>query len=356
MRTLTVNYAKRDGRQRGRLVNVGFFLHDTPRLLLRCRLLGHKPVVDGTTGSRPDHPGYRWVCCDRCGIRGEPQGHLDPAVHAIGDRYLGNWTGRVPTGRLEWRVNDAARGFTDPGPLPSRSTGKLGGQLVVGRTFGGEVGFEVKVGNCGSEHTLAATLYAGHLFTLYLHTERHGTGLQRWLNPVGYDSRLISLRVSLSGVRWRLWSKRDGLSVGRDREPWWCNGEIRLRPLDRLLGVKRYEYADVGEPVGRFVRMPERDYLVSLKLQRCILGRRRGRKRYSWSVDWSALGDGIPTKAPERGRVFGSGVNVSDRAVRAGTWPAEAVAAIAAQMTTDRTGYGWEPIGRVVVDTATVAA
>jgi hypothetical protein len=104
------------------------------------------------------------------------------------------------------------------------------------------------------------------------------------------------------------------------------------------------------------VRMPEADYLVALKLQRVTHGRRRGREpKRSWSVDWTTLGGGIPTKGPHRGRICGSGVDVSDRSVRAGTWPAEAVAAVAARITRDRTGHGWEPLGAVAVDLAAVA-
>lgn len=367
MHAHTVNYRERDGARRGQqLVNVGFFLHGTPRLTLWCRLFGHRPVVDGTeptglTGSTYRGPGYRWVCCDRCGVRGEPQGNLDPGVYAIGDRYAGDW-GEPPPARpraaADYLKSLKDVGYHPPGQIPRSSTGALGGQLVLGPGGFGGLGWEVKVGNCGSEHTLAASVHFGPLGALYLHTERHGTWWQRRLNPDGYESRITGVRFVAGRLEWRFWSRRDnGSRYGPNAEPWWRNGELNLRWRDKLLGPRRYVYTDVdGGNAARLVRMPEDDYLVVLKLQRCTLGRRRGRKTRSWSVDWNAPGKGIPTKGPGRGRIYGSGVTVSDQAVRAGTWPAEAAAAIAARMTRDRTSHRWEPTGRVPIDTATAAA
>lgn len=373
-----VNYGKRDGRPRGQLVNVGFFLHQVPRLMPWCRLFGHKPVVDGTgeyhtavpSGERYGNP-YRWVVCDRCGVRGDPQGHLDPAVYAIGDRYLGPFVPGRPvkgfTAKLAER--DTERGFTAPGPIPRNggtpdngdgARGALGGQLIVGRTGIGGWSWELKVGNAGSEHTLAASMYLGPFGCLHLHTERHGTWLQRRLNPVGYESRLIGQQFRDGRLAWLLWSRRDsGSRYGRDREPWWRNGEISFRILDGLFGPVRYSYEDVGEPVGRLVRMPEGDdYLVTLQLQRQTRGRRRGPfpRTRTWTVNWNAAGKGIPTKGPDRGRIYGSGVEVSDAAVKAGTWPSEAVCGIATRMVRDRTRYGWEPLGPVEVDAELVPA
>jgi hypothetical protein len=275
-------------------------------------------------------------------------------VYAIGDRYHGPWATQ-PVNGLNRRSTqaDRERGYTPPGPIEQRPRGVVGGQLILGpNALGGTVGFEVKVGNAGSEHTLAASLHAGWLGALYLHTEQHGTGLQRRLNPVGYESRLTGIRFDHGRLTWRLWSKRD--SIGRhDGEPWWQHHTLDLRLRDRLLGPRRYSYTDMpGGQVARIVRMPEGDYLVRLQLQRCTLGRRRGRRTTSWSVDWTALGRGIPTKGPDRGRIYGSGVDVTDRAVHTGTWPAEAAAAVAAQITQDRTRYGWEPVGAVPIEAA----
>lgn len=394
MHRFGINYRERDGRTRGQLVNVGFFLHQLPRLMLWCRLFGHKPTVDGTgeyhtavpSGDQYGNP-HRWVVCDRCGVRGDPQGHLDPGVYAIGDYYLGEWAPPRPAkGTSEYQVllerakaarvwtgepqePRPARPYTLPGPIPRNggvpdngdgARGALGGQLIIGRTGIGGWSWELKVGNAGSEHTLAASLYLGPLGSLHLHTERHGTWLQRRLNPTGYESRVTGQQFRDGRLSWLLWSLRDsGSRYGRDREPWWRNGEISFRVLDGLFGPRRYSYEDVGEPVGRFVRMPEgEDFMVTLKLQRQTHGRRRGPvpKTRTWSVDWNTTGKGIPTKGPERGRIYGSGVEVSDASVRAGTWPSEAVCGIATRMVRDRTRYGWEPLGCVKVDAELVPA
>lgn len=161
----TVDYRK--DRAESGWINRGFWLHHTPRLMPLCRLFGHRVVVDGvdikTYGrnrvQKVDRS--RWACCDRCGIR--LQQPIDSDLE-IGQPY------------------------TDPIPAPamaddiSGATGVVGGQLVV---WGAHDGFsaEVKVGNAGSEHTLAAHLHLSKLGALYLHTERHGTWLQRRLVP-----------------------------------------------------------------------------------------------------------------------------------------------------------------------------
>jgi hypothetical protein len=362
LHAFTVDYLKRDGRRRGELLSRGFFVHGLPRLIPLCRLFGHRPVVDGTNpirvaGNTYGAPGYRWVCCDRCGVRGQPQGHLDPQVWVVGDRYVGPWLDE-PVADLEQKLTRRSeeRGFELPGPIDPHPKGEVGGQLVIG-TQHSKLGWELKVGNGGSEHTLAAQVNLGWLGALYLHTSRFGTGIQRRLNPAGYESRLVGVRWWDGRLEWRLWSKRDsGSRHGPNREPWWMRGELDLRIRRRLLGPKRYEYTDVPDAqVPRIVRMPEGDYLVQLKLQRCTFGRRRGRKKHSWNVDWETVGQGIPTRGPTRGRILGSGVTVSHRAVQTGTWPAEAATAIAAAATQDRIRYGWDPVGRAPIHTTQAA-
>lgn len=95
MHRFSVDYGKRDGKRRGTLLNRGYFISGLPRLIPVCRLLGHRPVVDGTQGIGTSKPS-RWVCCDRCGIRPDPQGQLDPARWNIGDRYDGPLDGVRP--------------------------------------------------------------------------------------------------------------------------------------------------------------------------------------------------------------------------------------------------------------------
>ncbi len=375
MHAHTVNYRKRDGASRGQLVNLGFFVHGVPRLMLWCRLFGHRPVVDGTGEYKRDHPDgerygdpNRWVVCDRCGVRGDPQGSLPPQDWHIGDRYTGPFQhaafrpkkGLPAPARIALR--DGRRWFA-PGPIPYRgepASGQLGGQLVIGGGGWAGFGWELKVGNCSSEHVLACNVGLGPVGALYLHTGHHGQWVQRRLNPVGYESRIIRQKLRDGVLEWRLWSRRDsGTRLGPGREPWWRNGELSFRLRDKMFGRRLYSYTDVGPVVSRIVRMPEgAEFLVLLQLQQQTLGRKRLARwaRRSWNVDWSAAGRGIPTKARDRGRILGSGVAVSDAAVRAGTWPSEAVCAITTQMVRDRTRNEWEPLGKVPVDPAAVPA
>jgi hypothetical protein len=142
--------------------------------------------------------------------------------------------------------------------------------------------------------------------------------------------------IQHGGIDWKLWAKRN---EGSKSDPWWMSGTIKLDPRDRLFGRSRYDYEDVGDPITATVRMPHGDdHEVRLKLQRCTDGRNR-RRFHSWTVDWSTR-PGIPTK-PHGGEVLGSAVDVSARAAKEGTWPAEAAAGIASRMTADRTRYGY---------------
>lgn len=342
MRALTANYLDDEPRP-GTLVNRGFWIHDTPRLIPVCRLLGHKPVVDGTAPTRPGNLGSRWVCCDRCGVRPTPQGALDPERWNLGDPYTGPWGPALPeTGPARREALQALKGENHPpGPWPTKPTGDLGGQLVLGRTFGG-VGVELAIGCAGDEHTLSASLRLHHLGALYLHTQSHGAWLQRRLNSRGYDTRVIEFAFAHNGFRWRLWAKQGEWSA---RTPRWRDGSICLDPRELIWGVTRNKFDHMGEPEPAVVRMPHGDdYQVSLLLQRCSTGRPRSkRQKQSWFVDWDCQ-DGIPYREEDGwkgGSIYGSGVEVSDRSVEDGTWIHEATAAIAAQVTRHRTRYSY---------------
>lgn len=332
-------------RTRGRLLHRGYHVTGLPRPLLLCRVIGHRPVVDGTSGYG-DRPGSRWVVCDRCGARPDPQGSLDPEL-VVGSRYTGPWLAAAPPPLTRQQIEASAGQPREehrqlPGPWPRRPTGVLGAEVVLGRSYD-RFGFswEFKVGNAGSEHTLAAHIRLDPLFALHLHTETFGTWLQRRLNPVGYQSRVTGLSLHDDGrLRWQLWSKRDEYSR---TDPWWQHGTITLDPRDRLLGPRRYAYEDVGEPQTATVRMPHGDdHEVTLTLQRRTHGRKRRRKFEAWTVDWTCRG-GIPTKSSGRGTIHGSGVDVSADAVKEGTWSAEACARIALAITADRTQRGYQP-------------
>lgn len=338
MHRFTVDYRAQEDRprRRGQLFNRGYFVHEVPRLILLCRLFGHRPVVDGYDNAR-DH--RRWVACDRCGVRPDPQGSLDPAAWNLGDRYDALLVPLdLPTDKQgRYEALKALPRFHAPGPWPTRPVGALGAQILIGRH--GLLGAGVKVGNSGSEHTLAAHLYLSPLFGIAVHTERFGTGVQRRLNPDGYQSRVIDIGCYPGHLHWRLWAKRDEHSQDTPR---WQDGSVRIDPRDILLGERRYHYEDVGEKVIATLRLPHGDnHQMVLQLQRKTYGRKHGRKVHGWAVDWDCRG-GIPTRPGDcdgRG-VWGSGVDLpgepNDR-----PWTPAALAAIATQITEwrDRNGY-----------------
>lgn len=342
----SIDHLKEDGHERGLLVNRSFWIHGIPRPLITCRLRGHKPIVDGTEGFREGDLGSRWVCCDRCGDRPNPQGSLDPATWNIGDPYTGPFSKVDPEAfkKEQWQILCAAKrgGKSLPGPWPTHATWDFGGQAILGRHIPG-VAADVKVGNAGSEHTLAAHIRLNPIGALYLNTERLGTWLQRRLNPVGYDSRVISIDIADGRIRWQIWAKRDEWSRGTPR---WQDGSVVIDPRDRLLGPRRYTYEDSAGPVTGTVRMPEGDeheVTLTLKLQRH--GRPRARRAtFSWLVHWEST-PGIPFRKDswKGDETFASGVPVTRASVEANRWHIDACAAIAAKISRDRSRYGYRP-------------
>jgi len=317
----SVNYRARG--DRNALIDRGFWIHNLPRIVLTCRLRGHKPVVDGTEGG-PYRPGYRWVCCDRCGLRTNPQMELDPDRWSIGDPYPD-----VPSGA--W---PAARGT-------------LGGQLQLGRRRSATFAIHMEVGYGGSEDVLAAHVALGPLGALYLHTEGFGTGVQRRLNPVGYQSRVTELGVADALLYWRLWAPGDGWSQDTPR---WRHGFTSVGVRDRLLGPVRFSYEVHAEATGT-VRMPDGDdYPVTLRLERQTRKRKRGRAVRCWRADWSSL-KGIPIGFD--GSISAASVPVSDAAIEEGGWAQwahEACAAIAANISAERAKRGWTAAPEATAD------
>lgn len=357
MRPHTVDYLAQDGRRptARQRVSRGFWLRNVPRLLLICSLAGHKPVVDGTEGFR-DQPGHRWVACARCGVRPDAQGNLDPARWDIGRPYTGAWTDQSDHGITtkgapvdpDNTSPDRERTWTVPGPWPAKQTGTIGGQLVIGTNQPERIGFSVKVGNMGSEHTLAADVSLPYVGALYLHTENFGRGLQRRLNPTGYESKVVELGLNAydHALRWRLWANRN--ERAKDT-PAWRDGSISLDLAERAFGPKRYSYTIQGRPVMGLVRMPEGDdHQVRLTLKKQTLSRPRPAGRQpleeKWTVDWQTR-TGIPvrTHSYKSGTTNGGTVYVSDDSVRHDRWVLEACATIATKIAADRTRYRWKP-------------
>jgi len=340
MRFFTINYRKDRGDRSGTLVNRGLFLHQTPRLIPWCRLFGHRPVVDGYDSTYSGSA--RWACCDRCGVRPDPQGRLDGDL-VLGQSYSGPYGPPSPA-KNEKRaapMPECARSL--PGPWPSNPTGEVGGQLVVGRQINA-FSAEFTVGCSGSENTLSAHLTISPLFGLYLHTDGHGQWLQRRLNSVGYDDRVTGVSFGDRHLRWRAWAKENEHSADTPR---WRDGSFNLDVLDRWLGPARYSYEDVQTVTG-LLRLPHGDeHLLTLTLKRQKYGRTRGRKTSKWIVGWECR-DGIPYRADDRS-VMSAAVNVRDEAVEDHGWPAEALAAIAEKVTRDRTRYGFGPIPDMLV-------
>lgn len=320
-------------RSRGKLLDRSVFVHHVPRLMLLCRLFGHRPVVDGTKSEGSSGRGpARWVACDRCDTRPYPQGSLDPAVFHRGDPYRGDFSGHPGVAAV------LPGGWQAPGPWPEYVTGNISGQLVIGGRDGTGALARVAVGAAGSEDNLSGHVHISGVGGIYWGLERHAAGLQRRLIPDSYDDRECTVRLMDGRLSWSLWG-RDGHWSASD--PWWMHGSLLLNPADAVLGPRLYSYDDVDEPRTVTVRMPHGDdHQATVKLQRVYRGRPRGRRRFlGWTADWSVDG-GIPTK-PHGGFVWGSAVAITAAAAEAGTWPDEAAAAIAAQLTRDRASYGY---------------
>lgn len=341
MHAYSVNYRKDKGHQKTRfpLVNVGFWINGLRRPTVRCWLLGHKPVVDGT--GKQGTPGHvsRWVACDRCGLRPNPQGSLDSDL-TVGQPYEGF--------QLTTEVNVGLVGHHAPGPF-SKNTGTVGGQLVLlGHTLGPSVG--VTVGSAGGEHDLAAHVSLGRLGALYLHGEGFGRGIVRRLNPNTYEDRVTSIGFNnySRSLEWEAWRKSNEWSKS---DPWWMGGSVKLDPRDVIWGDKRYWTDKVGPPLASVLSMPEEDYSVNLQLERVESGRPRGRKKLDhWAVSVSAPDSGIPVHRSLDGNIMSFGVKVTEIAVEKKMWEQLALAEAARRITMDRVRNGFNPLAQQEVE------
>lgn len=323
------------------LVNRGYFASSLPRLTPVCRILGHKPVVDGYDSDYGTRDRARWVACDRCGVRPEPQGTLDPDTWNLGERYAGPFhPGQPlsPTVRKQLEDRGYDDGIRQPGAWPAKSTGTIGGQLIIGRSRTYGAGF--KVGNAGSEHVLAAHIGLGPLGALFLHTERFGTGIQRRLNPTGYESRVVGIGFHHGRVWWNLWARRN---EQRASDPRWRSGDAPINPARYLLGPRTNTVLDKTEKAAAKVYMPDgAAYDVTVRLEKWQRGRPRGRKTTAWVLDWDCPA-GIPVRnhSWKGDETYGGHCSFPAEAAGTAQWVEVACALIAESCARDRARYGY---------------
>lgn len=294
-------------------------------------------MVDGTD---PDPAGsgdgraVRWVVCDGCGVRPEPQGNLDPNEWRLGAVYNGPWSA-FPPSREQFQALKDGRPYP-PGPWPRRPDGDFSAQLVLGPQMGG-AGIGLELGCAGNEQTISVHLRTP-LISMYLHTERIGAWWQRRLIPTGTENREVECSLDYGYLRWTIWADSSGST--RDL-PCWRSGSILVDPRDLIFGQLRYDYTDVSQPVQALLHMPHGDqHPITLTLRRARYGRRWGRGKTSWLAHWE-IPDGVVTKPGRSSGTVSSGNWVSDDSVQAGAWPFEALASIAQRLTHDRIRNGY---------------
>ncbi|MFE6126691.1 hypothetical protein ACFQ6Q_00240 [Streptomyces sp. NPDC056437] len=334
MHRFTVDYSK-DRPDPRVLLNRGYFINGIPRLILACRIRGHRPVVDGYDWQHGDRERARWVVCDRCGIRPHPQGQLDPDQWQLGQKYTGPFNPTQPLSpivrkQLINRGHDAA--IRLPGAWPAKPTSDVGAQFIIGRTYG--FSSEVKVGNPTSEQCLAAHISLGPIGALYIHAEDHGRFIQRRLNNTKWESRETGLRLWHGQFEWRLWAPRDH---SKKSDPWWMRGSFHIDPRHYLFGRHVCTIDKMSDKVPATVHLADgTEHEVTLRLERFVHGRKRRKKTTDWRADWTTVTpEGIATGFDRH--VQGASVTVSAEAVEAEEWQQEACTAIAAWVTERRT-------------------
>jgi hypothetical protein len=173
------------------------------------------------------------------------------------------------------------------------------------------------VGNAGSE-----TPFDGHLTIfgsgLYWGISA-GSKLAQKLttNPENeYDGRDLSVRIDDERLWLKVWTPSDRWKSGEFAK--WRNAVIPLNPFEWFLGSKRYSYENLDQ-VSMVLRLPEDEetYPVTVTLQKCSLGRKKGKRRLiSYFLDVNAP-KGIPDHYDPSGgwkgdRVYGFSVAIKN--------------------------------------------
>lgn len=342
MHTFTIDRSK-DRPDPRVLLHRSYYVNDLPRLMPLCRLFGHKPVVDGYDSQygREEERRKRWVACDRCGVRPEPQGDLNPDEWPLGTPYTGPHNGRLLPRQAAQQL--AKRGITptypkNPGPWPTNPTGGLAAELVIGRSH--SIGADIKVGNPGSENVLAAHIGLGPAGALYLSSERFGTWIQRRLNNEGFESRETGFSIHDGRIWWNLWARRD---EHRASDPKWMRGSLEIDPRHHILGpAKNYKVSET-EKVPVTVYMPEGDtHDVLVHLEQWETRRTRGRARTYWMAQWDCE-KGIPVRNHDwKGdETYSCTWGIEGVTPDNPRWPYILAAKAAEQCTRDRARYGY---------------
>lgn len=200
-------------------------------------------------------------------------------------------------------------------------------------------GFRIHFGDRGSEtpfHWDVSFYWLAFFFSMNTHDM--GAFFERICRG---HKRDLSLRFYSGQAWWNVWYDDDGGYDNHHKHelhkapkfwpfrndkyrPWLClrHGSIELNPLDLWWGNRFYNYETLEEDtlLIELNQFPGDEYMVEFKVQHMTQCRRYGPrfarriKDHGYVADWSIpSGDnGIPTKAPGRGRIYGSAVRIPD--------------------------------------------
>lgn len=200
-------------------------------------------------------------------------------------------------------------------------------------------GFRIHFGDSGSEtpfHWDVSFYWLAFFFSM--NTPNMGEFFER----IFFDhKRDISLRFHSGQAWWDVWYDDDSGYDDHHKHdvykapwfwpfrndkyrPWFClrHGCMPLNPFDLWWGIRYYNYETLEEDVLliEINQFPGDEYMVDFKVQHVTQCRRQGPRfarrvtDQGYVAEWTITGDNtpIPTKAPGRGRVYGSSVKIPD--------------------------------------------
>lgn len=200
-------------------------------------------------------------------------------------------------------------------------------------------GFRIHFGDRGSEtpfHWDVSFYWLAFFFSM--NTPNMGAFFER---ICGGHKRNIAIHIHSGQVWWELWYDDDGGYDNHHKHnchktpkfwpfrndkyrPWMClrRGNLPLNPLEVWWGPRYYDYEALEEDVLliEINQFPGDEYMVEFRVQHMTLCRRFGPwfARHvtdcGYVAEWSIPENGtpIPTKAPGRGRIYGSSVPIPD--------------------------------------------